>query len=306
MDAMQEALSLLPERLATPLSICARHRNIHEIRLRLDLPLSVTVRANNLLLDESGRVCTLSRALICRADELRHVVSRLCDGSVYRHVDTLRRGYVVTPFGLRAGLCSRAPKDSEGRVRASLSDFTGINLRIPHNVASAAADLVAFYREHGLYSTLVYSPPGEGKTTLLRALALAQSRGEGGAMMRVSVIDERGELFASQSSFAKDAGLLDVLTGYAKAEGIETATRLFSPQVIVCDELGEEDEVRPLLDAQRSGVYLVASVHASSVEDLYAKPQVRDLLQAGLFDLTCRVGWDDVRRGTKTQIERVS
>ena len=103
-------------------------------------------------------------------------------------------------------------------------------------------------------------------------------------MMRVSVIDERGELFASQSSFAKDAGLLDVLTGYAKAEGIETATRLFSPQVIVCDELGEEDEVRPLLDAQRSGVYLVASVHASSVEDFRRRPVYAPLAQSGLFE----------------------
>ena len=306
MDAMREALSLLPERLSVPLCAFSRHRILHEIRIRLDLPLSVTVRKKNFLLDESGRVCPLSRALIARASEVRHVVSRLCDGSVYRHVDTLRRGFVVTPFGVRAGLCSRAPKDADGRVRAALSDFTGINLRIPHSVPGAADALVRHFREHGLRSTLVYSPPGEGKTTLLRALALALSRGDTGEFVRVSVIDERGELFPSQSAFSEGAGLLDVLTGYSKVEGIETATRLFSPQVIVCDELGEEDEVPSLLSAQRSGVCLVASVHAKTREDLFSKPRVRALLFAGLFELLCRVGWDETHRGTQTQIEHLN
>ena len=122
---------------------------------------------------------------------------------------------------------------------------------------------------------------------------------------RVAVIDERGELFPKKSEFLTKAGLIDVLRGYEKAEGIECATRLFSPEVIICDELGEEDEAHKLLSNQHSGVFFVASAHANSVQDLYAKPRLKNLLEGGLFEILCRVSWDNLQKRTVTTVSRV-
>lgn len=303
MDALQHALHLLPARLFAPLVRYSRRACIHEIRLRRDLPLSVTVRGQNHLLDENGAVCGLRRAVRASASEISHTASRLCDGSVYRHVQTLARGFLVTEYGVRAAFSGSQVQDYSGRARTSLSDFCGINLRIPHHVEQAADGLLAYYRTHSVCSTLVYSPPGAGKTTLLRSLALGLSRGAAGELFRVCVLDERGELFPSGSGFSAQAGLLDVLSGRPKAQGIETAVRLLSPQVIVCDELGEEDEVTSLLSAQFCGAVFVASAHAQDRADLYAKPRLRALLEAGVFSLLCRVEWCEDEVNTRIRLE---
>lgn len=95
---------------------------------------------------------------------------------------------------------------------------------------------------------LIYSPPGEGKTTLLRDIASLLSSPP--YLRRVAVIDSRAELFR-EDSFS--ASIADIYTGYPKAYGIELATRTMSPQFIVCDELGTE-EAKSVMEDQNCGV----------------------------------------------------
>lgn len=288
MDALGEALSFLPTRLSGAVRRFSDRVRIHEIRLRQDLPLSVTVHGKNCFLDENGRSTTLSHALRATREEVDHTLSRLCEGSFYRHSQTLSRGFLVTPCGVRAGLCALGAQ-STGEGHVSLTEFTGINLRIPYAVWGAADELIARFRTHGVCSTLLFSPPGVGKTTLLRDLACRLSAGEMGEGWRVAVVDERGELFPRRSPFLSRAGLLDVLSGVKKAEGIERAVRLFSPQMIVCDELGEADEPQSLAAASASGVLFAASVHASCFAELQKKEYVRKLLSSGVFSLCCGI-----------------
>lgn len=292
MDACMQAISLLSPRLAAAVERASKRARISEIRLRASLPLSLTVSGENCLVDESGRTCGLRHALRASAEEVSFTVFALCEGSVYRHVETLSRGYLVTDWGVRAGFSGKMLRDRDGKSHVSLSDFSGVNLRIPYAVSGVGARLLEFYRAHGLCSTLVYSAPGVGKTTLLRDLALSLSGGALGRLCRVCVLDERGELFPKRSGFQTEGGLLDVLTGQRKAEGIELATRLLSPEVILCDELGAGDGAEALLDAQNNGVYFIASVHASTVEELLKKPQIASLLCARVFSCLCRLEWD--------------
>ena len=60
--------------------------------------------------------------------------------------------------------------------------------------------------------------------------------------------------------------------------------RTLSPQVIICDELGDRQEVEQLLQALNCGVSVVASIHAQDEEQLSRKPQYQDLYRAAAFD----------------------
>ena len=239
-----------------------RADTLTEIRLRAGQPASLTVDGQNLRLAES-----------LTAAELHACVTALCRGSVYAHDDTIRAGYIAVGDGVRAGICGTR---SGGGVR----EFTAVSIRIPRAIRGVSEPVWRWCTAGGITgdtirSVLIYSPPGVGKTTLLRDLAatLAMTR-------RVTLLDTRGELYLHEM-FADT--LCDVLTGYGRAEGIELATRTLSPEVIVCDELGDMEEARQILACQHTGVPIIASAHASSLDELLARPGIRLLHESGVF-----------------------
>lgn len=277
MNGLEKHLNYFPPRIRRALLAFDHWEKIREIRLRCDLPLSLTGYNGNLFLSETGKVSYMAKALFCTAEEIRILVSAFCKGAVYRYFDTLKDGFVVDEDGWRLGLCPR-----EGELSHLLPErFEGINLRLPRNVPGAARAFLQHFENKEPVSTLILSPPGDGKTTLLRALASSLSRGEWGEPLRVAVIDEREELFPS--SFIKEAGLCDVLSGYRKERGIEIATRIFSPQVIVCDEIGRAEDVEAILHHGNAGTLFFASAHARSPDPDFLRPGLKKLIEAGIF-----------------------
>ena len=100
--------------------------------------------------------------------------------------------------------------------------------------------------------------------------------------MRVVLADSRREL--ADGEFPTDS-MISVLSGYPKGRDIEIATRSLSPQMIVCDEIGNECEARAILGATACGVPVIASVHADNLSQLIRRPGI-DLLHAnGVFGL---------------------
>ncbi len=141
---------------------------------------------------------------------------------------------------------------------------------------------------------LIYSPPGVGKTTALRALA--GRIGSGRDARRVAVVDERCEFRPEDYAHAA----VDILAGYKRALGIEIATRTMNPEVIMVDEIGGATEADAMLGMLHSGVPLIASAHASSLEEVKRKQNIARLVASGVFrtfaglrregsDYTCRI-----------------
>ncbi len=277
MNGLEKHLQLFPPRLRAPLFRFSFWESICEIRLRAELPLSLTSFQGNLFLGEDGSATGMNKAIRCGQEDIRALVSAFCGGNLYRYFDTLKDGFLVDEDGYRLGVC---PKKEE--LGSFLPEgFVGANLRIPRNIPHAADDFLSHFSTRPLVSTLILSPPGCGKTTLLRALAIHLSREGVRRAMRVAVVDERKELFPSV--FLREAGLCDVLSGYPKAQGISIATRVFSPEALVCDEIGSLEEAEALLSCGSGGSLLFASAHAGSLEEGLARPWIRKLMDGRVF-----------------------
>lgn len=268
----RELLLKLPYRLSD--AIRREQRNIaadkllcEELRIRCGRMSSLTLSGGvNLPLDIS-----LSR------DEMEETVIKLCSGSVYAYAETIKRGYISLPNGLRAGISGHAAVE-DGRI-IGISDINGICIRLPHSVKADVSPVIDLLRELDFTSgVLVYSPPGVGKTTLLRQVAAELSRGKDS--VRVTVVDSRGEL---EYGLRLRYLCADVLSGYPKALGIEIALRTMGAQLIICDEIGNDDEVAAICSAANGGAALLASVHAADIEGLMAKQSIRELHKAGVF-----------------------
>lgn len=288
-----KALEYLPPHLAraaTGLNKIAEH--VCEIRLRRDQPLAFSVYDGTVFVNADGRACKISAAVVCTNDDIKYVVNRLCAGSVYRYADTLRRGYIVTPDGLRAGVYGEAIYEN-GKICA-LDSYIGVNLRVPHVYSDVAAPLLRDFAQNGLRSTLVFSSPGVGKTTFIRALSVKLSH-----KYRVAVVDEKGEILPP--AMCCDCGMCDVLRGYSKPDGMEIAMRTLSPQVIVCDEVGMNDDIPAILSLQNGGAVLIATAHGANLERIMLKPNIRALCDALVFERFVRL--EKAHDGVKTILE---
>lgn len=266
----ENVIRLLPyrlrEELARELSRISQRESIEEIRLRCEKSASLTV---------SGRNIMLSAALTRL--EMDSIMQELCDGSLYARSEEICNGYITLPNGVRVGICGRAAVE-DGKV-IGIYSVSSLNFRIParhERVGLAVSDIFSSVRSDG--GVLVYSPPRIGKTTLLKNVALRLA--SGAEPLRVAVVDTRGEF----SPFLDSQRLcIDILSGYPKPIGIEIAARTLSAEVMICDEIGDCDEARAILEAQNNGVPFIASAHAGDIESLLRRPQIRMLHEAHIF-----------------------
>ena len=238
-----------------------------ELRMHSDRYTTVTCKGKS-----------YSTGVILSREEMGEILRKMCRGSLYAFAQSMNRGYLPLSGGIRVGVCGKAAVE-DGRV-IGVSEVSGLIARIPQQLSVDASFLLEELKRHCfLRGALVFAPPGVGKTTLLRALALAASSPP--YSMRTVAVDTREEL-----SHAVDGAhcTLDVLVGYPKEIGIEIAVRSLGAQLILCDEIGNPRDAQAILLAANCGVPLVASAHAASVVELLARPAIRQLHHARVFE----------------------
>ena len=278
MEPLENAAALLPPSLYRAVTGFPDPAGVREIRLRRGQPISLSVGADNLFVNASGRVCAPSLGVVCTEDDLKTVIANACADSLYRCETQLLQGFLTTPHGVRLGLAGRVTGDG------SVAELRGINLRVPSLVKGVSGEALRRYRANGLCATLFFSPPGGGKTTFMRDLAVSLARGALGVPLRVCAADERDELFPDA---VPRPPLLDVIRGCSKSEAICRAVSLLSPQVIVCDELYRPSDCDAVREYSGCGAILLASCHAGGAAELARRPGIGALIRGGCFELLC-------------------
>lgn len=236
---------------------------LEEIRIRRKRQAYIVLGGKNIIIN-----------YISTDEEMLKILKTISHYSLYAYKDTISQGYISLDNGIRIGIIGKASVENGDIV--GVYDISEFAIRLPHRIKVNCDKMVDL--SYG-GSILIYSPPGVGKTTLLRSMISRISQGCGAK--RVAVIDTRGELCFDLES---EDLLVSILSGYPRKKGIEIAVRTMNAQMIFCDEIGDEQDAMAITDAQGAGIPIVASCHGSSLSEILSHTGINNIHKAKIFN----------------------
>lgn len=275
-------------------NVAALQDDLEEIRIRVNAPIIIKGKRGEIFLDKDGNFCgNQADAYVAKEDEAEDILRHICNYSIYAYEDELRNGFVTVSGGHRIGVAGQVVLDNSGRVR-TIKHITCMNIRISHQIIGAADELMPkLYSGDILKNTLIISPPGCGKTTILRDIVRQVSDGNNGhGGMRVGLVDERSEIAGSYMGIPQnDVGIrTDVLDACPKTEGMIMLLRSMAPKVLAVDELGDEKDLDVVRMALSGGCKVLATVHGQDLDDVNRRFGYGKYSLENLFDICIVLG----------------
>ena len=269
---MEILFEILPEKLKTVLDKLPLH-NVYELRLRANAPVVACVSGHNMTLAP-----TVSRT------DLDNIIHKSSNYAIYAVNDQIRRGFITIRGGIRIGLVGEVVADGDSGV-STIKNINALCIRIPHQIKNCAYPLLPYiWGNIRPYKTLIIAPPGAGKTTVLRDLCVQIAAHF--PALNTLILDERGEIAANYLGDNQlfVGNLADTITGGTKRFGFENGIRSMRPDIIITDEIATTDDAELLKTATRSGVVVMASVHAADLDEIQRKPAFREIIDERVFE----------------------
>lgn len=259
------SLSFLPQEIKSGLD----HLNynlVSEIRLRRGAPVSVEYCGEYGFVTPTGFSKDKNSALIVY--DVASILTAALGGDLFNYTEQMKNGFVTVGRGVRIGIAGEYVTDS-GRVNA-IRNVTSLNIRIAHDIAGCSAEICNKLYLDGIKSTLIFSKPGLGKTTILRDISKNLSK----SGRNILVFDERNEIAAiTEGGEGFDLGnFTDVIRCHNKLGAISSAIRAMKPDVIITDELYGDDDISAMRYADDCGIKIIASSHICRPEILKTMP----------------------------------
>lgn len=245
-------------------------KDIREIRIRVNKPVILKTFSNDIVIDNVNiDKETISKIFEC-----------ICGNSIYAFTDEISNGFVTIFGGHRVGISGK-PLYKDGKIY-NIKYVSSLNFRVARQVIGAGDKIINLIKKNGIFeNTLIISPPGVGKTTVLRDIVRQISN----SGYEVSLIDERTEIAACFNGIPQnDVGKrTDVMDGVSKNDGIRMMVRSMRPDFVATDEIGTDDDAEAIMYAINSGVKVIATAHGNNIQDLNRSEGLKKLIEHGLF-----------------------
>ncbi len=271
--------NILPDWLYEQIADNYLIEKITEIRIRQNKPIVLCYKGSYETLASKNSFHKIDT--FATSDLISYIVAAATKQSFYAYNNQIKQGFITTDNGIRIGLCGTVVSN-EGTV-STIKNITSLNIRIARKVegcSGAVLDLIC--KNKIVKNSLIISPPGAGKTTFVRDLAERLSNEK--FVSNILIVDERFEIAGEAKANLIEANFIDVISGSEKHYAFNEGVKSMNPSVIITDEINEEKDISKLFEVSKSGVSIIATAHAGSIEDIKHKPSFKKMLDAKIFE----------------------
>ena len=134
--------------------------SIEEIRIRSNGYLSVKIGQ-----DIINLVSNVTK------EEIQETFENICEKSIYSYTKQISEGFITIKGGNRVGITGSAVIEN-GKI-INLNYISSLNFRISRQIKDVSNSILKYViniEKDSIYNTIIASPPGGGKTTILRDL----------------------------------------------------------------------------------------------------------------------------------------
>lgn len=268
---------VVPNQIYDAIKKSGSEGDINEIRIRVNKPICVVCNTRTYFLSDDGLCSSYGQAIFGSEEIIEDIIFRASDYSLYSVNEQIKNGFIMINGGIRIGLCGEVVLSDEIKT---IKNFTSICIRIPHQIKNCSLPIFnQILNEGSLNNTLIISPPGAGKTTMLRDIIYQFSYHN--YPFNIFIADERGELTGGGKF---DLGYFyDSICFLNKNDSMMLGLRSMSPDIVVTDELGSIKDIEAVQKLVNSGVCVIASIHAKDIDELRQKKELQNLLESKVF-----------------------
>lgn len=131
---------------------------IQEIRIRVNRPILLKLSNADILIEYT-----------VNQSEILQILEKLCNNSIYAYKNQICDGFITVKGGHRVGITGTAVTENNKVI--NLKYVTSLNFRIAREVLNCSNKILGQIinkEDNNIYTSLIVSPPGKGKTTILR------------------------------------------------------------------------------------------------------------------------------------------